>query len=54
MSEDYVRGEYDGYKMPPPFTGEMTPEILAKKEEARLEARKFAQELRKKYDIPKK
>ena len=50
---DYVRGEYDGYKMPPPFTGEMTPEILAEKEAARREAEKFAKELREKYGISK-
>ena len=54
MNKDWVRGEYDGYKMPPPFTGEMTPEILAQKEEAKREAEKIIQEIQEKYDIPKK
>lgn len=54
MNKDWVRGEYDGYKMPPPFTGEMTPEILAKKEEAKRKGKEFAKKLREKYGIKEK
>ena len=41
--------EYDNYKMPPPFKGEMTPEILAEKQRAKKLAEEFTKELREKY-----
>ena len=44
-------GEYDGYKMPPLFKGELTPEQLAEKEKARQEGLALAAELRKKYGL---
>ena len=46
-----IRGEYDGYKMPEPIKGELTPEQLAEKEKARREGIALAEELRKKYNL---
>lgn len=46
-----IPGEYDGYKMPQPFKGELTPEHLEEKERARQEGLALAAELRKKNGL---
>ena len=46
-----IRGEYDGYKMPDPFKGELTQEQLEEKEKARLEGLALVEELRQKYNL---
>ena len=49
MRNNGVVTEYDDYKMPPPFSGELTPEIQAKKEEAKRKSEELLEQLRKKY-----
>lgn len=46
MREENRVTEYDGHWMPPPFKGEMTPEILAKKEEAKRKSEEILQKIR--------
>ena len=46
-----IRGEYDGYKMPQPFKGELTAQQLEEKEKARQDGLALAEELRKKYNL---
>lgn len=46
-----IRGEYDGYKMPEPIKGKLTPEQLKEKEKAQREGIALAEELRKKYNL---
>lgn len=62
MNEDFILGngvdsvpnennvtEYDGHWMPPLFTGELTPEILAKKEEAKRKSEEILEKIRAKW-----
>ena len=46
-----TRGEYDGYKMPQPFKGELTAEQRKEKEKAHQEGIALVEELRKKYNL---
>lgn len=39
--------EYDDYRVPLPYTGEMTPDIIAKKKKNHIEAEKKKKELLK-------
>lgn len=45
--------EYSGYKWPEPYKGEMTPELLEKKKNAKEEAEKKKEKLFTKYNIKK-
>ena len=46
MLDEYDVTEYDGYRLPPPFTGEFTPEVLAAKDAADRKAEEIMRRLK--------
>lgn len=49
MREENNITEYDGHWMPPPFTGDLTPETLIKKEAANRKAEEILQKIREEW-----